>query len=277
MAEISAATVKQLRQQTGLPMMECKRALQQTDGDIERAVEELRKQGKKTMAKRAARETSSGRMAICASVETGTGTMVELQCESASVMVNDEFVQLANDLARQLAEGPGAATPEELLKQPSPSKKGQTLGEQLEELQNRIREVFRLTRIIRIDGPCGGYAHHTGEYGVLTQIKGGDQQTANDVSMHVAAMRPAVVAIEDLKPADVAKEREILSEAARKEGKPEKIIEKMVDGRMRNFYAERVLNEQPFVKDDKLTVGKYAARQGGKIVKYVLWRLGEES
>lgn len=277
MAEISAATVKQLRQQTGLPMMECKRALQNTDGDIEAAVEELRKQGKKTMAKRADRETSSGRMAIAASVEKGTGTMIELQCESASVMVNEEFVQLANDLAQQLAEGPGAATPEELLAQKSPSKPNETLQEQLEELQNRIREVFRLTRIVRIDAPCGGYAHHTGEYGVLTQVEGGDQQTANDVSMHVAAMHPKVVAIEDLDAADVAKEREILAEAARAEGKPEKIIEKMVDGRMRTFYEAQVLNEQPFVKDDKQTVGKYAASQGGKIVKFVLWRLGDEA
>lgn len=277
MAEITAATVKQLRQQTGLPMMECKRALQNTDGDIEAAVEELRKQGKKTMAKRADRETSSGRMAIAASVDKAAGAMIELQCESASVMVNEEFVQLANDLAQQLAEGPGAATPEELLAQQSPSKPGVTLQEQLEELQNRIREVFRLTRIVRIDGSCGGYAHHTGEYGVLTHVEGGDQQTANDVSMHVAAMRPKVVAIEDLDAADVNKEREILAEAARAEGKPEKIIEKMVDGRMRTFYEAQVLNEQPFVKDDKQTVGKFAASQGGKIVQFVLWRLGEDA
>ncbi len=277
MAGISAATVKQLRHQTGLPMMECKRALESTGGDIGAAVEELRKQGKKTMAKRADRETSSGRMGICASVEQGKGAMIELQCESASVMVNDEFVQLTNDLAKQLAEGPGAATPEELLAQASPSKEGQTLKDQLEELQNRIREVFRLARIVRFDGPCGGYAHHTGEYGVLTEVDGGDQQTANDVSMHAAAMRPAVVAIEDLDPADVAKEREILAEAARTEGKPEKIIEKMVDGRMRTYYEAQVLNEQPFVKDDKLTVGKYAAKQGGKIVRFVVWRLGEKA
>ncbi len=277
MADISAATVKQLRQQTGLPLMECKRALQETDGDIELAIEELRKQGKKTMAKRADRETSSGRMAVCASVDKGTGAMIELQCESASVMVNDEFVQLTNDLARQLAEGPGANTSEALLAQPSPSKQGQTLQAQLEELQNRIREVFRLSRIVRIDGSCGGYAHHTGEYGVLTQVEGGDQQTANDVSMHVAAMRPTVVAIEDLDAEDIKKEREILAAAARTEGKPENIIEKMVDGRMRTFYEAKVLNEQPFVKDDKLTVGKYAAKQGGKIVQFVLWRLGEDS
>ncbi len=201
--------------------------------------------------------------------------MIELRCESAPVAANEEFVQLANDLAQQLATGPGAATPEALLAQPSPSKPGSTLKQQFDDLNNRIREVFKLERIVRIDGPCGGYAHHNGAAGVLLQFEGGNAELAKDICMHVAAMRPAVLAKEELDPAVVAKEREILSEAARKEGKPEKIIDKMVEGRLRNFYAECCLAEQPFVKDDKKTVGQVAKEAGMKLVRFVRWEVGE--
>jgi elongation factor Ts len=145
----------------------------------------------------------------------------------------------------------------------------------MSDLANKIREVFRVARIVRIDSPCGGYAHHTGTSGVLLEVSGGSEEAAKDVSMHVAAMKPAVVNKEDLNPADVDKEREILSEAARKEGKPENIIAKMVEGRLKNFYAERVLLEQPFVKDDKQTVGKYAEANKLKVGKFVRWELGK--
>ncbi len=274
MAEITAAAVKALRDRTGLPMMECKRALQKTGGDAEAAIEELRKAGQKVMASRSDRETAAGRIAVSASLADSVGAMVELRCESAPVQAHEDFVQLANDLAAQLAKGPGAATPDELLSQPSPSASGQTLGDQLGDLQNRMREVFRVARILRIDGPCGGYAHHTGEYGVLTNIEGGDEELAKDVSMHVAAMKPAVARREDLDEAEVARERDILMEAARTEGKPENILEKMVEGRMRTFYEQKVLVDQPFVKDDKQTVGKLAKARGAKIVQFVLWQLG---
>ena len=276
MAEISAAAVKALRDKTGLPMMDCKRALQEAAGDPQKAVELLRKAGMKTMQKRVGRETSSGRIAVCTDFQAGVGTMIDLRCESAPVAANREFVQLANDLARQLAAGPGAETPEQLLSQPSPSQPGQTLREQFNELNNRIREVFKLERIRRIDGPCGGYAHHDAAVGVLLQVEGGNPELARDICMHIAAMRPAVVAKEDLDPAEVAKEREILSEAARKEGKPEKVLEKMVEGRLRNFYAQHCLVEQPFVKDDQRTVAKVAKEAGMKIVCFVHWELAKE-
>ena len=185
-------------------------------------------------------------------------------------------MQLANDLAQQLAAGPGAASPEALLAQPSPSKAAPTLKQQFDDLNNRIREVFKLERIVRIDGHCGGYAHHNGATGVLLQFEGGNAELANDICMHVAAMRPAVVHKEELDPAVVAKEREILSEAARKEGKPENIIAKMVEGRLRNFYAECCLAEQPFVKDDKKTVGQVAKEAGMKLVSFVRWELPKE-
>ena len=278
MAEITTAAVKTLREKTGLPMMDCKRALQEAEGDQQKAIELLRKAGAKTMEKRAGRVTSAGRIAVYTDFEAGVGAMIELQCESAPVASNSQFTQLANDLAEELATGPGAASPEELLSQPSPSGSGQTLREQFDDLVNRIREVFKLARIERIDGTCGGYAHHDAAAGVLLQVEGGSAELAKDICMHVAAMRPAVVDKEDLDPAEVDKEREILTEAARTEGKPEKIIAKMVDGRMRNFYAERCLADQPFVKaeDGKKTVAKVAKEAGMKIVRFVHWQLAKE-
>ena len=275
MSKITAAAVKSLRDKTGLPMMECKGALAETDGDEAAAIEMLRKKGLAKMDARADRKTSEGRMAVYCS--EGVGALVEVQCESASVGSHDEFVQLTNDLAQQLASGPGAATPEELLEQDSPSA-GTTLKAQMEDLTNRTREVLRVPRICRIDATCAAYAHHTGTVGVLLVVEGTvDADLAKDICMHVAAMKPAVLTIEDLDADEVAKEREILSAAARGEGKPENIIEKMVDGRMRNYYAEQVLQEQPFVKDDKVTVGKAAADAGMKLVRFVNWQLGEES
>lgn len=276
MPEITAAAVKALRDQTGLPMMDCKRALEEAAGDHEKAIELLRKAGAKTMEKRAGRATTSGRIAIHADFNGGASSIVDLRCESAPVANNAEFVQLAGDLARQLALGPGAASPDELLAQPSPSQPGLTLKERFDDLTNRIREVFRLERIARIDGSCGGYAHHNGAVAVLLQIEGGNPELAKDVCMHVAAMRPAVIHVEELDPAKVAKEREILCEAARKEGKPEKIIEKMVEGRLKNFYAECCLAEQPFVKDDKQTVGQVARDAGMNLLRFIHWELPKE-
>lgn len=276
MPEITAQAVKDLRQRTGLPMMDCKRALQESGGDAEKAVELLRKAGKKTMEKRAGRATSSGRIAVYTDFAGGVGTMVDLRCESAPVAANDQFVQLANDLAKQLAIGPGATTDEELLSQPSPSQPGHTLRQQFEDLNNRIREAFKIERLVRINGVCGGYAHHNGAAGVILQVEGGNPELAKDICMHTAAMRPAVVAKEDLDPATIDKEREILAEAARAEGKPEKIIAKMVEGRLQNFYAERCLLEQPFVKDDKRTVGQAAKDAGMKIIRFVHWELPKE-
>ena len=276
MAEITAAAVRTLRERTGLPMMDCKKALQDAGGDADKAVESLRKAGAKMMEKRAGRSTTSGRIAIYVSPEATVGTMIDLRCESAPVATNDQFVQLANDLARQLATGPGAASPEELLAQQSPSQPGSSLKQQFDDLNNRIREVFKLEQIVRIDGRTGGYAHHNGAAGVLLQFEGGNPELAKDICMHVAAMRPAVLYTEELDPAVVAKEREILAAAARKEGKPEQIIAKMVEGRLRNFYAECCLAEQPFVKDDSKTVGQVAKEAGMKLVRFVRWELPKE-
>ena len=275
MAEITAAAVKALREKTGLPMMDCKNALKETEGDESAAIDWLRKKGLKTMEKRSGRETTFGRMGVYADLNDSVGAMVELRCESAPVAGHEEFIGLANDLARQLAKGPGAATADELLDQASPSQQGVTLRQQKDELFNRIREVFNVGRMVRMDGSCGAYTHNAGTVsGVLLQVEGGTEEAAKDICMHVAAMRPKALLKEELDADVVAKEREILSEAARAEGKPENIIDKMVEGRMRNFYAESVLTEQPFVKDEKTTVGKYAQQHGMKLVRFEHWELG---
>lgn len=277
MAEISAATVKALRDRTNLPMMDCKKALTEAGGDIDKAVELLRKAGAKLMEKRAGRATSSGRIAIYLTPDAKVGTMIDLRCESAPVATNDDFMKLATDMAQQLATGPGAASPDALMDQPSPSKSAPTLKQQFDDLNNKIREVFKLERIVRIDGQCSGYVHHNGANGVLLQVEGTvNADLARDICMHIAAMRPAALYKEELDPAAVEKEREILSEAARKEGKPENIIAKMVEGRLRNYYAECCLAEQPFVKDDKKTVGQVAKEAGMKMVKFVRWELPKE-
>jgi elongation factor Ts len=275
MPEVTAAMVKALRERTGLPLMEVKKALQETGGDEEKALEYIRKQGIKTKETRIGRETSAGRIAVYIDFAKGVGAMIELQCESAPVAGGKDFMQFANELAKHLAMGPGASSGEALLKQAMPGK-SQTFGEALDDMYNRIREVFKLGRVVRIDGPCGGYAHHDGSAGALVEVKGGNQEVAKDIAMHVVAFKPAAVSKNDLDPTAVEKEREILTEAARKEGKPENIIGKMIEGRLKNFFAEKVLLEQPFVKDDKRTVGKVAEEAKMQVVRFVRWELGKE-
>lgn len=276
MAEISATLVKELREETQLPFMDCKRALQESGGDKEAALRKLRESGKKIMAMRQDRSTDEGRIAVYTSLDPPVGAMIELQVESAPVANNEEVIQFANDLAKRLALGPGAKTPEDLWSQEAPSRKGVTFQEWKDELENKIREVFRLSRIKRVEAATGGFVH-LAKIGVLVEVEGGNDELAKDVALHIAAQNPKATTIEDLDPELVAKERSILTEQAKQEGKPENIISKMIDGRMRNFYAENVLSEQPFVKDDKQTVGKIAAAGGMKLKRFTRWQLGETS
>lgn len=276
MADITAAMVMKLRDETGLPMMECKKALQESGGDFDLAKQKVRESGKKIMSIRQDRSTEEGRIAVYTSLKPGVGAMVELQVESAPVAKHEDIVALANDLAKQLATGPGAKTPEDLWKQPAPSRKGVTLQQWKDEIEGKMREVIRLARVERIDAPAGGYVHHDAKSGVLLVVEGGNDDLAKNIAMHIAAMKPKAATTAELDPALVKKEREILTEQARNEGKPDNIIEKMIEGRMRNFYAEHVLAEQPFVRDDKQSVGKVAAAGGMKLVRFVRWQLGEE-
>jgi elongation factor Ts len=279
MAAITAAAVMALREKTGLPMMECKKALTECGGDTEQAVDWLRKQGVKTQAMRADRETSMGRLAIFTDLEKSVGAIIELKCESAPVAGSPDFKEFVNDIAKTLALGPGAASPEELLNQKSLAHPDKTLGELKDDLFNRMREVFELSRICRIDAPCGGYAHHDGSKAALVEITGettgsAAAEVAKDVAMHIVALSPQAIVKEDLDQKVVDKEREILTEAAKQEGKPENIIQKMIEGRLRNFFSQCVLLEQPFVKDDKQSVGHLLKRAGLGVRRVDGWNCG---
>jgi elongation factor Ts len=276
MAEITAALVRQLREETGLPMMDCKQALTESGGDITAAKDKMREKGLKLQETRGGRDTTFGRFGIHAGTDKKSGAIVELKCESAPVAGSAEFVRLANALAEQLATGPGATSADELLDQPSPQHPGQTLRQVKDDMFNRIREVFNVGRMARLDGATGGYSHNSGTVsGVLVGIEGGTDEAAKDVSMHIAAMRPLAVNTSEVDPAVVEKERSILRAAALAEGKPANIVDKMVEGRLKNFYAERVLLEQPFVKENSQSVGQYAQSQGMKVKTFVHWELGK--
>src|SRR6476646_5496279 len=277
MAEITAALVRALRDETGLPMMDCKKALQDSSGDKEAAKRNLRERGIKLSESRSTRETAFGRFGIYCGVDKKAGAIVEVKCESAPVANSQEFIQFANDMAKQLATGPGAKTGDELLAQPSPSHPGKTLRDVKDDMFNRIREVFNVGRLARLEGPTGGYSHNAATVsGVLVQVEGGTDEAAKDVSMHIAAMRPLGVNKEEIDPSVVDKERQILREAALAEGKPANIVDKMVEGRLKNFYAEKVLLEQPFVKENSISVGKHAEGHSMKVKKFVHWELGKQ-
>jgi elongation factor Ts len=255
--------------------MDCKKALGEANGDFEGAIRWLRENGKNIQSGRADRATEFGRFGLY--FNDKVGAIVELKCESAPVAANEEFVALAQGLAQQLAEGAGAKTVDELLDQPSPTKPGSTLREQKDDLFNRIREVFNVGRMARFDGRSAGYLHPGATvHGVLFEAEGGSPEQLKDIAMHIAAMAPAALNKEELDPQVVEEERKIQREAALKEGKPANIVDKMVEGRLRNFYAERVLLEQPFVKENSLTVAKFAQQNGITIKRFVHWVLGKE-
>ena len=256
--------------------MDCKKALVEANGDEEKAVEILRKSGAKTMAARTDRETESGRIALFFDTKKQVSAMVELLCESAPVSNTEEFIALVNGLAEQLATGPGAKTPEELLAQPFPGKPGMTLKQFHDDLVNKIREVFRLTRIIRIEGPCGAYVHHNAGIGVLLPLEGTNTDLGKDISMHVASMKPQALSENDIDPAVVKKERDmILAEVqSQSKGKPENVLQKIVDGKMKAFFAERTLLGQPFVKDSAKTVAQVCEEGKIKIKEMIHWVLG---
>ena len=277
MAEITAQAVKQLRDLTDLPMMDVKKALVEAGGDQERAIEILKERNKKVMLKRLENSTSEGVVRVAVSADGSVGAMVELQCESAPVAKADDFVFLGDQLIKQLLNGPGATTPEELLSQAVPDRAGQTLGGLLEEVVGKIREKMVLSRVIRVDGPVGGYAHHDGKTGVLLRASGENKTAAvlRDVAMHVAALKPIVTNSEELSGDLVSAERTRLTEEAAASGKPANIVEKIVDGRMKTFYAENgVLGFQLFAKDDSKTVNQALAENGLKAVGFTRWVLG---
>jgi len=279
MAEITAAAVRELRERTDLPMMDCKKALTEANGDQDLAVEILKRAGLKAIDKRKDNATSEGRIRVAVSDDTSAAAMIELQCESAPVGKSEDFLNLGDQLAKQLLVGPGANTPQELLAQNSPDT-GKPLADMLTDVVNKIREKIVLSRVLKVSGPAGAYAHHDGKTGVIIQAKGkaGAAELLRDVAMHIAAMRPKVTLPAELDQAEVETERNRLKEEALASKKPANIVDKIVDGRIKVYYAEKgVLVEQPFAKDDTKTVGKALADAGLEAVSFTRWVLGSDA
>jgi elongation factor Ts len=279
MSTISAATVKALRERTNAPMMDCKAALAETNGDIDKAIEWLRKKNASIQAKKGERETDTGRVAVHLDPAHKAGAIIEVRCESAPVAKSEPFVVLANDLARQAAEK-GAASVEELLAQPFVGDAKKTVNDRIGETIGLVRENMKVARLARLSGGLlGAYTHHDGSVGVLLQVEGAqaDPQLLRDVAMHITAKNPVSARREDVPQALVDKEKEIARAQAAATGKPANIVERIAEGKMKTWFAENVLVEQPFVKDDSRTVGDLLKAAGLKMVGFVRFRVGEKT
>ncbi|QDU82181.1 Elongation factor Ts [Polystyrenella longa] len=276
MADITAAAVKALREITDLPMMTCKKALVQAEGDQDKAIAILKEEVGKVREKRADNATEEGFIFSKVNDDGSAAVMVEVLCESAPVATGKDLADFGAQLTEQLMNGPGAATAEELLAQPAPGT-DQTLQEIFDSIVNKIREKIIVGRITKQEGPVASYVHHNGKIAVLFKASGEklNMDVMRDVAMHIAAMNPTVCSESDVDPAAVKEYRAQLTEEAKASGKPENIIEKMVDGRMKNFYVEQgVLVAQAFAKDDSKTVSQALAEGGLTADSFTLWVLG---
>ena len=279
---ITAADVMALRTRTNLPMMDCKAALIEAGGDMDKAVEILRKKFKDAHVKRGDRETAEGRVTVYIDPAKQVGAIIELRCESAPVVKSDQFIQLANNIAKQVAlQNP--ASVETLLAQPFVDNPKHTINDLITEAYGLIREVMKPKRFTRLSGLLGEYCHHDGSVGVLLQVEGAkaDSQLLRDVSMHITARNPVAALKEDVPAAVIAKETEIAREQIandpKNKSKPPNILEKIIEGKLKTWLAENVLVEQPFVKDDSKTVGQLLAGAGLKLKKFIRFKVGELS
>ena len=272
MAAITAALVKELRERSGAAMMDCKRALQATDGDVEAALDKMRKDGQAKADKKAGRVAAEGVLKIAVSEDGKQAVMVEYNSETDFVSKGDDFQALAQTAA-DTALATGIDDPAELLQQQA---NGETLDETRRALIAKLGENMSLRRIVRLqsEGQVFSYLHGA-RIGVLVAVEGGNEELGKDIAMHVAASAPANVSADDV-PAEVLdKEREILIAQAEGSGKPREIIEKMVEGRVRKFLQEITLVGQPFVKDPDITVEKLLKNAGASVSAFVRLEVGE--
>ena len=260
---LSASMVKELRERTGLGMMDCKKALVDSDGDMEAAIENLRKSSGMKAAKKAGRIASDGLLSI--KVNGGIGVIVEVNCETDFAARDDNFVAFVKtvtdkvfDLREANIEALGLETERENLVQ--------KIGENIS---------IRRAQVFKAEGTVVDYLHTNGRIGVMLSMEGGSEDLGKDVAMHIAAMNPTVVSSEDA-PADlVAKEREIYTAQAQDSGKPPEIVEKMIDGRIRKYLAEISLLEQAFVKDGDTKIGALLKNAGATVNRFVRYEVGE--
>jgi elongation factor Ts len=272
MANITAGMVKELRERTGLGMMDCKKALSAAGGDMEKAIDDLRKASGLKAAKKASRVAAEGLVLTKIAQDGNYGVLVEINTETDFAARDENFLDFAQQ-ALELAYSNSDADVAGLL--------DAGLEDARQALVQKIGENCNLRRVERLQfadanqGIVESYVHSNNRIAVLISITGGDEALARDVAMHVAAVNPLVVKAEDVPKEELAKESEIYSAQARESGKPEEIIEKMISGRLRKFVAEVSLLEQPFVKDPDLTVGKLLKEAGAEVVQFVRYEVGE--
>ena len=274
MAQITASLVKELRERTGAGMMDCKKALTQTDGDIDAAIDYLRENGIAKAAKKADRIAAEGLSYI--EVKGNKAVILEINSETDFVAKNEKFVALVKNVADAIL----AAEPKTLEEALQVEAQGGTVEAVINEGIATIGEKLSLRRfevVSKTDSDAfGAYSHMGGRIGVLTLVEGStDEEAAKDVAMHIAALAPKYLDESEV-PADVLEhEKKVLTEQALNEGKPANIVEKMIVGRINKFLEEITVVKQKFVKDDSLTVEKFVASKGGKLAKFVRYEVGE--
>lgn len=268
--QITASLVKELRERTGAGMMDCKKALQETDGDIEVAIEEMRKSGAAKAAKKAGRIAAEGIISIKQGEKDVT--ILEINCETDFVAKDENFLSFTNSIIDAVAaENPGDV--EALM---GLSLGDQTVEEATQQLVAKIGEKITVRRFEKrtASGPVGTYSHGV-RIGVIVELEGGDETLAKDLAMHIAASKPVCISEEQVSQDLLDKEKEIFSAQAEESGKPAEIIEKMVSGKIKKFLKEITLLGQPFVKDPDQTVEKLLQAANASVVSFIRYEVGE--
>ena len=283
MAQIAAATVKELRERTGVGMMDCKKALQEADGNLERAADLLRERGLSKARKREGRETTEGTIVASISADGRTGALLEINCETDFVAKTPDFQQLASTLV-DLVRDQAPADVDSLLGLAVPGTDG-SAQDQLLEAVSKLGENIKVSRIGLLEGASGSrissYIHAGGKIGTLVSLEAQDPENpelstlGHNLCMHVAAASPAGISRDDLPSEDIARERKILENQASGEGKPPQVVEKMVEGRLNKYFKEIVLLEQTLVMDPDQTVSKAVESAGAKVLGMARFQLGE--
>ncbi|HCV8409242.1 TPA: elongation factor Ts [Staphylococcus aureus] len=275
MATISAKLVKELREKTGAGMMDCKKALTETDGDIDKAIDYLREKGIAKAAKKADRIAAEGLVHV--ETKGNDAVIVEINSETDFVARNEGFQELVKEIANQVLDTK-AETVEALMETTLPN--GKSVDERIKEAISTIGEKLSVRRFAirtKTDNDVfGAYLHMGGRIGVLTVVEGStDEEAARDVAMHIAAINPKYVSSEQVSEEEINHEREVLKQQALNEGKPENIVEKMVEGRLRKYLQEICAVDQDFVKNPDVTVEAFLKTKGGKLVDFVRYEVGE--
>jgi elongation factor Ts len=271
---ISAQQVKELRERTGLGMMECKAALTETNGDMDAAADLLRKKAGAKVEKKAGRIAADGGIGLFVSADRKTAAVAEVNCETDFVAKGEDFMAFANAIASVVAQA-SPADVDAVMKLPLRNG-SETVAQAREALVSKLGENMGLRRFARYaaKGHVGTYIHGR-KIGVLVEMEGGDENLAKDIAMHIAASKPECVSKEQVPPESIAKEKEIFAEQAKQSGKPANIVEKMVEGRVNKFLNEVTLLGQPFVKDPDTTVEKLLKGANARVLRFARFEVGE--